>query len=396
MWIAPLFFCDDIGLICQDLRLALQQVAMQQLLLYIFKAKALDGIREPFSVDALVTEQQETLFHDFHNLVLGGKNRVEQPARRNLLAPASADINAIAVGCVVTGMERTFAHAASAMGADFRVNMHFAVDDLGSAYGTGLFTLALAAATALICVKFRYTLAHDAHIIQVRLDAVVRAAAYGNLEFVGQGNGAIADEKPFMQFFGNGIGIQQAILAGGTLAGDNWAYLFAGTAGLQAAFCQEGTQRINFFKGNLLDFHGQAGGKAQFTVAEFVCGIHNALHVFGGDFAVAGDDTAVEQVGALAVQAAQGLDTADLLLRDGSSTYRGERNWHGEKPSFISIFLDGKTLDKSRMNFSFVIVTLNDGISNNRLKIVIIFVRLIQNKLIYLYEIITFKRYIPI
>ena len=99
-------------------RLALQKTIAEQLFLDIFKTQPDDSICEAFPSDTLFTEQKDRLFHHIQDFRFIGKHFSKILPSGNLFTPASADINAIAVGIIDKSFERTFAYAAAAMIAD--------------------------------------------------------------------------------------------------------------------------------------------------------------------------------------------------------------------------------------------------------------------------------------
>ena len=102
--------------------LAGQQCVVEELTLYLCKADAFNGISEAFAGDALVAEEQDGLFNRIEDLFLAREDPVERNAVLYVLAPAAADIDAVAVHCVVKDMERAGADAASAVIAGLRIN----------------------------------------------------------------------------------------------------------------------------------------------------------------------------------------------------------------------------------------------------------------------------------
>lgn len=161
-------------------------------------------------------------------------------------------------------------------------------------------------------------LSHNAHVVQVGLHTVIGAAAHRDLELVGQLDSGVALEEAFVDRKGQGVGIDQAVLAGGTLTGDHWADLGAGAAGLQTSLLPEKSPKgLDIFKGNALDLHGQAGGHGYLAAAEALGCLRDDMALLRSDLSVPGDDTAVESIlGALVPEKSQGLDPGDLTLRD--------------------------------------------------------------------------------
>ena len=124
----------------------------------------------------------------------------------------------------------------------------------------------------------------------------------------------IAHVEPLVDFLAEGEGVDEAVLAGGTLAGHHGPDLGAGAASGQAVFSQESHEGFQIFVFHTLDLHGQAGGQRHFAAAEPVGGLRNGPVLPGGDLTVSGDDANVEDVGvALVAQTAQALDALDVV-----------------------------------------------------------------------------------
>ena len=130
-------FCTQMDSVRDDFCLALEQLVAEQLRLYVFKADALNGVREALALDALVAEQQDCLLHDIQNFLLRGEDLLQRDAVCALLAPASADVYAVAVDGVITCMERALADTASAAGTDLWIDRQLAVDDMCRVDRTG-------------------------------------------------------------------------------------------------------------------------------------------------------------------------------------------------------------------------------------------------------------------
>ena len=161
-----------------------------------------------------------------------------------------------------------------------------------------------------------HPLTHNAHIVQVRLHAVVRAAAHSNFKLVGQLHIVVPHIEPLVDLLRQGIGIDQAILAGRALAGGHRPDLGSGAAGLQAGlFLQKLTQGLNVLKGNTLDFHGQPGGHGHLAAAEAAGRLRHSGALLGGNFAVAGDYTPVKLIrSTLVPQKSQSLHPGNFTL----------------------------------------------------------------------------------
>ena len=102
----------------------------------------------------------------------------------NLLAPASANIDLIAVRTLVQRVERTLSNAAAAVVADLFIDLQLSVHNGGGLHRTGFLHLADLAAAADLAVKLRNPLANDTQIVQIGLHAVIGAAAHRDFEFI--------------------------------------------------------------------------------------------------------------------------------------------------------------------------------------------------------------------
>ena len=220
-------------------------------------------------------------------------------------------------------MERALANAAAAVVAQSGIDDQTAIFQLRRADGAGGLDLALFAALALGLVIARDPGAHDAQIVQVRLDAVVGTAAHRDLELVGQRHVRVTLEEPVMDLIAQRVSVIQAILAGGTLAGNHRTYFAAGTAGLQTRFSHIGTESVDVVVIDAGDLHGQAGGEHHVAVAVPLGRFGDRLTLLIGDTAVTGNDAAVEFVGALVVEESHGLDTLDVLGAQGAACAGG-------------------------------------------------------------------------
>ena len=140
----------------------------------------------------------------------------------------------------------------------------------------------------------------------------------------------IAQVELLVDLLAEGEGVNQTVLAGGTLAGNYRAHLGTGAAAVQSTLLQELHHRRNVVIPDALNFDGEAGGHGNLAAAEFVSGFCDGTHLVGGDPAVAGDDADIEYIGiTLVLQTAQALDLLDLL-RSQSFLFHG---------SFSSIYV---------------------------------------------------------
>lgn len=124
----------------------------------------------------------------------------------------------------------------------------------------------------------------------------------------------IAHIEQLVEFFAEGKGIAQAVLTGGTLAGDHRPHFGAGATHIQAGAVEELDQRFHIPVGYALDLHCQTGGHGNLAGAELLGGLSHGSVFRAGKFAVAGDDAHVEAVGCTFIpQTAQPLEPLDLV-----------------------------------------------------------------------------------
>ena len=272
----------------------------------------MDGLNRRYT-----EEEQQALLHQVQHLLLIGEDGVQGVAHGGALAPAAAYVDPVAGGLGLQRVEGAGLDAAAAAVALGGINGGLALHHLGHMDGAGLF--AQLAALAQVLVDQGHLLAHNAHVVQVGLDAVVGAAAHGDLELVGQLDLVVAHKEALVDLLRQGVGVDETVLAGGTLAGDHGAHLGAGAAGLQTGlFPQELAQGLDVLKGHTLDLHGETGGHGNLAAAEALGRLGDHAALLRGNFAVAGNDTAVKTVGGTFVpQKAQALHAGDLALGDG-------------------------------------------------------------------------------
>ena len=172
----------------------------------------------------------------------------------NFLAPAAADIDLKTVLVFLKCAEGALAGTTAAVVTCIGINADLAVNDLGDLDGAGFHYLALLTATALGVIDHGNLLADDTQVVQAGFRAVIGTAANTDLELVRQGNTVVADVELLVDLFRQAIGIGQAILAGGTLTGDNRTNQRTGTAGGQVMLSQEIDQRLDVLVLDPLDF----------------------------------------------------------------------------------------------------------------------------------------------
>lgn len=109
------------------LRFALEQIVGEQLLLYILKAQTRNRIGKASPVIPCSRNRRIAFSTIFSTSSLSVKDLLEIASSCNLLAPSSADINAVAAGIFLKRLKRTFPEAASAVVADRLVDDNFSI-----------------------------------------------------------------------------------------------------------------------------------------------------------------------------------------------------------------------------------------------------------------------------
>ena len=204
-------------------------------------------------------------------------------------------------------MERTLSNAAAAVVADLFIDLQLSVHNGGGLHRTGFLHLADLAAAADLAVKLRNPLANDTQIVQIGLHAVIGTSAHRDLEFMRQLNAGIAMVEHFMDLIGKRVGIQKAVLAGGSLAGYHRTDLGTGSASFQTGFRQFLPQRVNISIGHADDLHRQTGRHGDPSAPVFLSRRRNGLTFRRRNISVSGNNADIEVIGSLIVQAAQRL-----------------------------------------------------------------------------------------
>ena len=179
--------------------------------------------------------------------------------------------------------------------------------------------MALFTAVAGVRIYIGNQLPNDAQIVQSGLNTVVGAAAAGDFEFVRQLDRVVAQIKLLVDFFTQSEGVIQAVLAGGSLAGDHRTDQGASAASHEASRSDEFLEGGNVVKVNAPDFHGETGGELYFAAAKFLSGLSQDGGLLRSDLAVDCNHPGVEQIGAFVVQEAQSFDPLDFCSADGTS-----------------------------------------------------------------------------
>ena len=105
-------------------------------------------------------------------------------------------------------------------------------------------------------------LADDSQIVQIGFHTIVWTSTYGNLKFVRKFYIVISLIEPLMDLFGQGKGIQQTILTGGSFAGNYRSYFRPGSSGFQAFRFQSVEEWLDVVIGKSLNFHGLTGSES--------------------------------------------------------------------------------------------------------------------------------------
>ena len=205
--------------------------SVDQLLIHIVETQTGDGIRKPLPGDALIPEQQNGLFNYIHDFFFSGGQLGQRRTVCNLLAPAAANVDLVAVLVFFQSAKGALAFAAATVVAHIGINVDLAVHDLSNLDGAVVLDLAILAATALGEVHHGNALSDDAKIIQIGFHTVIGTSSNGNLELMGQGDAMVTHVEPFVNLFAQIEGINQTVLAGCSLAGDHGANQTAGAAG---------------------------------------------------------------------------------------------------------------------------------------------------------------------
>ena len=289
-------------------------LSAEQTVLDVFEAETVYCVRETLTGAALVAEQGEGTLDDLEHFLLARKYVREHTALRSALAPAAADIDRVAALFLADNAERALADTASAVVAHILVPVESALAQTACADGAGLFDLTDLAAAAFGEVVRRHALADDAKVVQIGLDAVVRAAADGDLELVRQPDVVPALVEALVDGTRKRDRVDQTVLAGRALAGDDGANLRAGAAGLKTVLREEGAERLDIGERDALHLDGQTGGHGDLAAAELLCRVYDRADLVRLKAAVSRDDARVEAVRrGFVVQETESLDPFDVL-----------------------------------------------------------------------------------
>lgn len=157
----------------------------------------------------------------------------------------------------------------------------------------------------------------DAQVVQIRLDAIIGAAADADFEFVGQGDVVIAQVEALVDLLAQIVSVDQAVLTGRTLAGDDRADQRAVPPVVMPWAAKKSMSGWMFSYLTPWDFKGQPGRQRDDAGAELVRRVGDDPVLLGADPAVAGDGADIEDIRiAFIPQTAQELDALDLLRGD--------------------------------------------------------------------------------
>ena len=155
---------------------------------------------------------------------------------------------------------------------------------------TALDDAALDAVAALDEVLLGHALAVDAEVVEAGLDAVVGAAADGDLELVRQRDRVPAYEELVIYPLGEGLGIEQAVYADGAFAGDDGPDDGARAAGDEARGLHLGAKRLQVLVGDALYFYRQPDSECNSSIAVLARDVGHHLHLLVCKNSVRRDD----------------------------------------------------------------------------------------------------------
>ena len=93
--------------------------AAKELVLYVVEAQTVDGVGTTLAGQSLIAEEEDGALHHIQHLLIGGKDLIQGDTVGNLLTPASADGDLVAVGVLGSNAEGALALTATAVaGAD--------------------------------------------------------------------------------------------------------------------------------------------------------------------------------------------------------------------------------------------------------------------------------------
>ena len=81
--------------------LSRKQIVSKELLLHVLESDPCDSICETLPCDPLLAEQKDRFLNNREHFVLVGKYFIEISSLRHFLAPASADVDAVSVRCLL-------------------------------------------------------------------------------------------------------------------------------------------------------------------------------------------------------------------------------------------------------------------------------------------------------
>ena len=153
-------------------------------------------------------------------------------------------VTLISVGIIGDRAERALRAASAAVVARFGVDDDLPVLDVRHLDGAGALDAAFFTAAAFIEVDGGNALPDHAQIVEIGLHTVVGAAPDRDFEFVRERNAAHLLVKTLVHLLGERERIDQPVLAGRTLAGDDGTHPFARSARGQPALRQKVDERL--------------------------------------------------------------------------------------------------------------------------------------------------------
>ena len=124
-----------------------------QFLIHILKSETFHSISKSFSCNAFIFEEKDCFFYNRKDLFFVSEDFIQVSSLRHFLAPASADIDAVAVCVVLDCMERAPAYAAATVVTCIFINSNLSVCQFRHFDRAVIFNLAHLAATAFFQIN---------------------------------------------------------------------------------------------------------------------------------------------------------------------------------------------------------------------------------------------------
>ena len=153
-----------------------------------------------------------------------------------------------------------------------------------------------------VLAELGHELAYYADVVEVGLDAVVRASADRYLELVRQAHLTVALVEALVYLLRDGEAVYEAVLAGRPLARDDGAHLRAGAARFEAGLRDEGAEVLYLVEWHALALDRLARRERHYAVAVELRRLGEAGRLLRRYLPVDGDDARREVVGPLVPQ----------------------------------------------------------------------------------------------